>query len=89
MYKNKENITQLKKQLQNVEEALEATRQSSKNEEHKSNQLLAEKVQRTCIVMFIIVVLFISCLCCCNVKWWFSFMRLVKEVLEHFLSNIL
>ncbi|XP_020628839.1 coiled-coil domain-containing protein 171-like isoform X2 [Orbicella faveolata] len=39
----KENITQLKKQLQNVEEALEATRQSSKNEEHKSNQLLAEK----------------------------------------------
>jgi len=45
MYKNKENLTQLKKQLQNVEEALEATRQSSKNEEHKSNQLLAEKVQ--------------------------------------------
>lgn len=45
MYKNKENITQLKKQLQNVEEALEATRHSSKNEEHKSNQLLAEKVQ--------------------------------------------
>ena len=45
LYKNKENITQLKKQLQNVEEALEATRHSSKNEEHKSNQLLAEKVQ--------------------------------------------
>ena len=45
MYINKENLTQLKKQLQNVEEALEATRQSSKNEEHKSNQLLAEKVQ--------------------------------------------
>ena len=41
----KENITQLKKQLQNVEEVLEATRQSSKNGEHKSNQLLAEKVQ--------------------------------------------
>ena len=43
--KQKENITHLKKQLQNVEEALEATRQSSKNGEHKSNQLLAEKVQ--------------------------------------------
>ena len=44
MHKNKENVSQLKKQLQNVEEAFEATRLSSKNEEHKSNQLLAEKV---------------------------------------------
>lgn len=41
---HKENISQLKNQLKNVEEALEATRQSGKNEEHKSNQLLAEKV---------------------------------------------
>ena len=40
----KENISQLKNQLKNVEETLEATRQSGKNEEHKSNQLLAEKV---------------------------------------------
>lgn len=41
---HEENISQLKKQLQNVEEALDATRQSGKNEEHKSNLLLAEKV---------------------------------------------
>ena len=39
-----ENINQLKKQLQNVGEALEETRQTGKNEEHKTNQLLAEKV---------------------------------------------
>ncbi|KAJ7371526.1 hypothetical protein OS493_024866 [Desmophyllum pertusum] len=39
----KENVSQLKKQLQNVEEAFEGTRQSGKNEEHKSNQLIAEK----------------------------------------------
>lgn len=39
-----ENINQLKKQLQNVGEALEETRQTGKNKEHKTNQLLAEKV---------------------------------------------
>ena len=43
----KENNSQLKKQLQNLEEALESTRQSAKNEEHKSNLLIAEKVKKT------------------------------------------
>ena len=42
----KENNRQLKKQLQNLEEALESTRQSAKNEEHKSNLLIAEKVKK-------------------------------------------
>ena len=42
----KENNSQLKKQLQNLEEALESTRQSAKNEEHKSNLLIAEKVKK-------------------------------------------
>lgn len=72
MYKNKENISQLKKQLQNVEEALEATRQSSKNEEHKSNQLLAEKVHymmHCCVALF-------RCLFCFSVKLWFSFYQI-------------
>ena len=42
----KENNSRLKKQLQNLEEALESTRQSAKNEEHKSNLLIAEKVKK-------------------------------------------
>ena len=42
----KENNSQLKKQLQNLEKALESTRQSAKNEEHKSNLLIAEKVTK-------------------------------------------
>ena len=42
----KENNSQLKKQLQNLEEALESTRQSAKNEEHKSDLLTAEKVKK-------------------------------------------
>ena len=43
----KENNSQLKKKLHNLEEALESTRQSAKNEEHKSNLLIAEKVKKT------------------------------------------
>lgn len=39
----KENIDQLKKQLQNAEETLAATRHAAKNEKHQSNQHLAEK----------------------------------------------
>ena len=42
----KENNSQLKKKLHNLEEALESTRQSAKNEEHKSNLLIAEKVKK-------------------------------------------
>ena len=47
-----ENISQLKRQLQNVEETLEATRQSGKNEEHKSNLLLAGKVWAAVYLLF-------------------------------------
>ena len=43
----KENIDQLKKQLQNAEETLAATRHAAKNEKHQSNQHLAEKVLLT------------------------------------------
>lgn len=39
----KENASQLKRQLQNAEETLAATRHSAKNEEQKCSQLLAEK----------------------------------------------
>ena len=81
MYKNKENITQLKKQLQNVEEALEATRHSSKNEEHKSNQLLAEKVQYmlyqlSCPLLWRCLV----ALCFCDVELLFSFINKIGEL---------
>ena len=47
----KENIDQLKKQLQNAEETLAATRHAAKNEKHQSNQHLAEKVH--CIADFL------------------------------------